>query len=258
MKSIYHLNLSEKSVFAFDLDGTLIDTTMFWREVEQRIIQQRTGKNVPLQILSDNFTRFMDFNSGSSCYNDYWQSLCDHHQLDLSLEEYVSIQDDTASLHMANIKYKNQAPEAPMAIKHAGHQPALATASSAKDLDFYLQNQNIRDEAHFKDFFNHTFTKDDVVHSKPHPEVYQRVLSQFNIKASQCIVFEDSLRGVRAAKEAGIEVVHVHDEVSTKDIIEISAIADYHTDSFGEFLAHFKKKKAPNSAYGEAQGLSST
>lgn len=236
MKKIHELDFTKKKVIAFDLDGTLIDSTMFWRKVEQKIIEQHSGNTVPLKELSDGFMLFMDQNHRGNNYEAYWQTLCSTHKLDLTLTEYINVQDETARLQMADIRYKEKVPEVLSLLKQQGYKMTLATASSKKDVEFYMQNQNISSKAHFHNFFEPIITKNHIINSKPHPEIYHKVLDTHGIEASECIVFEDSLRGIRAAKAAGIEVVHVHDEVSIPNISEIENVADYHLDNFGELL----------------------
>lgn len=42
---------------------------------------------------------------------------------------------------------------------------------------------------------------------KPHPQVYLRVLADLGLPAGDCIAFEDSLNGLRAAQAAGLATV---------------------------------------------------
>ncbi|MBD9508075.1 HAD-IA family hydrolase [Ensifer sp. ENS07] len=48
---------------------------------------------------------------------------------------------------------------------------------------------------------------EDVVHKKPHPEVYERVLHDLRVSAHQCWAFEDSRVGLEAALAAGMPTV---------------------------------------------------
>lgn len=50
-------------------------------------------------------------------------------------------------------------------------------------------------------------TGDDVVHKKPDPEVYHRVLDSLELPTNQCLVLEDSQQGLRAAVAAGLTTV---------------------------------------------------
>jgi HAD superfamily hydrolase (TIGR01509 family) len=54
-----------------------------------------------------------------------------------------------------------------------------------------------------------TFTRDDVPHGKPNPQLYLNALAHHQVGASECLTFEDSSSGITAAKKAEIEVVGV-------------------------------------------------
>jgi HAD superfamily hydrolase (TIGR01509 family) len=52
--------------------------------------------------------------------------------------------------------------------------------------------------------FELTLTRHDYVESKPHPEPYLTAVARMGVAASRCLVIEDSERGLRAAKAAGL------------------------------------------------------
>ena len=55
---------------------------------------------------------------------------------------------------------------------------------------------------------------DDVLRTKPSPDLYLAVLRDMGLQPDQAIAFEDSLHGVEAAKEAGIFCVAVPNNVT--------------------------------------------
>ncbi len=60
--------------------------------------------------------------------------------------------------------------------------------------------------------FNFVICGDDIVKSKPDPEIYLRTAQHFAIKSDSCLVFEDAAAGVAAAKNAGMICVAVPSE----------------------------------------------
>jgi len=73
-------------------------------------------------------------------------------------------------------------------------------------------------------------TGEDVVHSKPHPEGYLLLASQMQIDPARCLVFEDSIAGLQAARSAGMQTVAVlHGSADRKTAVALSdhAIDDY-------------------------------
>ncbi len=66
--------------------------------------------------------------------------------------------------------------------------------------------------------FQFILTAEDVVHGKPHPEIYLTAASRLGVAPHEVLVLEDSANGCRAAVEAGTYVVavpgghsHTHD-----------------------------------------------
>ena len=87
------------------------------------------------------------------------------------------------------------------AKKHA--KIGLATSSSRKELEITLQRIRLRKT------FKATLGKEDVHTHKPSPEIYRKLAAKLRVKPSECIVIEDSVTGVEAAKRAGIFCVAV-------------------------------------------------
>jgi HAD superfamily hydrolase (TIGR01509 family) len=52
--------------------------------------------------------------------------------------------------------------------------------------------------------FELALTREQYVSSKPHPEPYLLAAARLGVSAARCLVVEDSERGLRAAKAAGI------------------------------------------------------
>jgi len=59
---------------------------------------------------------------------------------------------------------------------------------------------------------------DLVTHKKPHPEIYLKAIECLEIPATQCVVVEDAVAGVEAAKAAGTKVVGVTNSFSREDL----------------------------------------
>lgn len=82
----------------------------------------------------------------------------------------------------------------------------LAIGSSSKNAEFivnYLQ---------LNDLFDVIIDGTKVTKTKPHPEVFLKGASALNVNPENCIVFEDALSGIHAAKEAGMRCIGVGTE----------------------------------------------
>ena len=61
-----------------------------------------------------------------------------------------------------------------------------------------------------KDLFEYIISREDVKEQKPSKESYEKVLNELKIDSKTCLAVEDSNRGVKAAIDAGIDVVKVN------------------------------------------------
>jgi len=61
-------------------------------------------------------------------------------------------------------------------------------------------------------YFHFVLTASDYTHSKPHPEPYLLAVERSGFRKEECLVIEDSARGLTTAKEAGIRCIVVPSE----------------------------------------------
>jgi HAD superfamily hydrolase (TIGR01509 family) len=84
-----------------------------------------------------------------------------------------------------------------------GRPLALATSSARSETTFMLSRLG------FEGWFEPVVTCDDVAHAKPAPDCYVLAVERLGVPAAQCVVLEDSLHGIRAARDAGAQVLAV-------------------------------------------------
>lgn len=69
------------------------------------------------------------------------------------------------------------------------------------------------------DFFSHITSGQEVTHGKPNPDIYLLAVEKLGLNVSECIAFEDSETGARAAIAAGLRVVVVPDLQQPSDFV---------------------------------------
>jgi HAD superfamily hydrolase (TIGR01509 family) len=82
----------------------------------------------------------------------------------------------------------------------AGARVPLAVASSSPRVDVHLSLESVG-LAHF---FARVVTADDVVNTKPAPDLYLEACRGLGLPPGRCVAFEDSGAGVQAATAAGL------------------------------------------------------
>jgi HAD superfamily hydrolase (TIGR01509 family) len=89
------------------------------------------------------------------------------------------------------------------AARRLGLHLAIASSSDHAWVDGHLKRLGLWE------YFEAVICSDDVLRTKPDPELFVRALAALNTRAEESLVFEDSPNGVKAAKAAGIRVIAV-------------------------------------------------
>jgi HAD superfamily hydrolase (TIGR01509 family) len=104
----------------------------------------------------------------------------------------------------------------------------LATMSNRPVIEHTLTKLGVRD------YFLAIVTFDDVIHSKPNPEVFLKCATLLDCQAKHCIVIEDSIFGVIAAKQAHMNCIAVTSGMYSREELEkqhpdliVDAISEY-------------------------------
>ncbi|MCX6081743.1 MAG: beta-phosphoglucomutase family hydrolase [Chloroflexi bacterium] len=80
---------------------------------------------------------------------------------------------------------------------------AVATASQPENISFILDELNIRR------YFTAVVGGQDVQFGKPDPEIFLKSARTLGIEPARCLVFEDALGGIEAARRAGMDAVMI-------------------------------------------------
>ena len=110
------------------------------------------------------------------------------------------------------------------ALARQGIPRAVATSASRHDVDALLVEIGVR--GHFEVIV----TAEDVRWGKPDPEVYVRAAAGLGLPPADCVVFEDSVVGIHAARAAGMRVIGVtsaHSDHELRAAGAERAIADF-------------------------------
>jgi beta-phosphoglucomutase len=103
---------------------------------------------------------------------------------------------------------------------------AIASGALRPEIELVLEQIGIRKA------FGHITSAEDVTCGKPNPEPFLQALAGLNrhqsraaISPDSCLVIEDSLPGIRAAKAAGMKVLAVTNTHTSQDLHEADAIS---------------------------------
>jgi beta-phosphoglucomutase len=107
---------------------------------------------------------------------------------------------------------------------------ALASSSDHEKIRASLDAAGIPADA-----FDLIVSGEEVPHKKPSPDIYLETARRIGATPSECIVIEDAVNGVQAAKSAGMICVAVTNSFSRETLAE--AGADYIVSGLSEILS---------------------
>ena len=204
----------------FDLDGTLIDSNSVWEKID-RIILRKRGI-----MCSDEFIHSI----ASLTYEEAAKKMQEL-GVKATTEEIIAECNELAIIeYRYNIFVKEGVREYLDILKKNGVKIALATASPKMLYEPVLRNNCIYN------YFDVFCTTTEIGKSKDYPDIYLSAASKLGVAPFECIVFEDVLKGIVSAKNAGMTAIGVYDKYSDEDIITIRATSDKFIMDFFEML----------------------
>lgn len=121
-------------------------------------------------------------------------------------------------------------------MKSEGVKMAMATSATVEDIDFILNKIPIRDD------FDEIVNTSMVSRPKPNPDIFLKAAEKLNMEPSRCIVFEDSIAGIKAANSAGMKVVGITTGHPARDLHPVDLVINDYTDLTPQKLAELFKK----------------
>jgi len=145
----------------------------------------------------------------------------------LSEEEILRHTEEKESLYRDRIR--GQARPLPglesliQSLAGAGWRLAVASSGPRANVEFIL------DELHLRPFFRASTCAEDTRFGKPNPEVFLLAAAKLETPPERCVVVEDSLHGLRAARAAGMKCLAI---TTTHSPEELHGAADRIIASF--------------------------
>lgn len=171
----------QRSIALFDLDGVILDTegsyTAFWDDYGSRHFSEKDfglkikGQTL-VKILGDYFPEENERKAITDAINDFERKMS--YPFVPGVENYIK------------------------SLKSNGIRTAVVTSSNL------LKMENVyRCHPDFKEMFDIILTSEDFSESKPSPYCYLKAMRLFGAGPEDCVVFEDSLAGLQAARASG-------------------------------------------------------
>jgi HAD superfamily hydrolase (TIGR01509 family) len=179
----------------WDMDGTLVDSEEYhwlsWRD---------TMALEGVAITHDQFLKTFGqrndsilpqwLKAGSSAEHMQWVG-------DSKEELYRKL------VHQGDLKPLPGVMEWVRRLREQGWRQAVASSAPRKNIEVVLEVLGMAS------FFDALVSAEDVTAGKPDPQVFQKGAQRLGMPASRCIVVEDAVPGVEAARRAGMRCIGV-------------------------------------------------
>lgn len=202
------MSMSRTKAFLFDFDGVIADTefyyTDFWAEQGRKYFPEVEGFEIKIKGRSLK-TIFAE------CFSDMPEAQEEIKQALIEQEKQMVY------------RYVEGAQEFLRACK-GKVLTALVTSSSESKMRNVYQAMPLMRTA-----FDEIVTAADVQKSKPSPECYLLAAERLGVEPKECVVFEDSMAGVEAAKAAGMQLVALSTTLPREELLPL---ADRVIDNF--------------------------
>ena len=125
-------------------------------------------------------------------------------------------------------------------LKSNGFLLAIGSSAPRANLDFVLGRLRIYD------YFDAYVTDEDVGESKPAPDTFLKAAEKLSLPPHCCVVVEDSIQGVEAARAAGMAVVAITTTRARQDLkyadMIVDSLTELNADGFINLLTAQKRQ----------------
>ena len=201
----------------FDLDGVLLDSMGIWDDVDRAFFHAH-GMEMPQDYVEK--LNSMSFSEGAEYTRRLMGGL-------LTVDEITAEwQDLSVKLYAEDVHLKPGAAKFLESLSLSGIAISAATDLGEELAIPALKNNGI------DHFFSFISTTKAAGKDKKSPDVYLKAAMAMSLRPSECIVFEDILRGIRTASSAGFMTAAIYDGSSDKDWPSLKKEADAAAESF--------------------------
>jgi mannitol-1-/sugar-/sorbitol-6-/2-deoxyglucose-6-phosphatase len=212
----------------FDLDGVLADSEPWWNEIDAKLLAQygvAYRGEYHRNVLGVSYRLAVEF------YKNAFH-------LSAPVNELMRRRGEIATEFFANrVGLFPSAKTTLEALRETKLRLAVATSSVGESARPFLKRTGI------SGFFDIIITGDEIERGKPHPDIYLHAAEKLGISTNACLVIEDALSGVSAAKAANMGVAAIPD-TRFVDAHEYEKEADYVLGSLSEIPALVRRVNA--------------
>lgn len=205
------VDLSKYKAFLFDMDGTLINSEPLHFQSVAR-------------TLSDYGKKYLDFEGHKKTYTGTGlQNTFTKESEKYGLNVPIETMKEKFHKHLEDLVEEGGLPvmqgaiEFLKQIKNKGLKTAIVSGSTERLIAYSLEKSRI------PNVFDAIVGIDKYQTPKPDPACYKMAAEILGVKPQECLVFEDAQTGIKAALEAGMEVVVIGETITNEQLVQIKS-----------------------------------
>lgn len=196
----------------FDLDGTLIDNNSYHLETWKKYLEN-IGRDISEEEYNANINGRTNKDVIRYIFN---KEMSDEEVLKYSLEKEALYRE----VYLPFIKPVNGLIELLEILEEKKIPMAIATSGIQPNIDFMFENIPI------KKYFKIVVNSSNITKGKPNPEIYLKAASILETEPENCLVFEDAVVGINAAKSAGMKVIALSTTQPQEELTDADMVVD--------------------------------
>jgi beta-phosphoglucomutase len=204
-----NITLNMKHAFIFDMDGVIVDSNPFHKIALKQFCNQY-GEDLTEEQLKEKVYGRTNKDWLTNLFGDLGTEKLTQYAYEKELLFRQLFDKDIRPLD-GLIQFLDK-------LDKYGIPRAVATSAPKENVDFTLEKTGTT--PYFKTVLDDSF----VSQGKPNPEIYLKTAKAIGLDPALCVVFEDSLSGVKAGKAAGCKVVGVMTTHSAEELQETDLV----------------------------------
>lgn len=207
------------SAVIFDLDGTMLDNNPYHLRAFRQFL--RSNKR---EMSDEEYNSRINGRTNRDVMTYIFGSDMSEEELQQRIEEKEGLY---RQLYANDIRPVDGLPELLNTLDRNQVPMAIATSGIQPNIDFMFEHLPIRK------YFRAVINSAHIRKGKPDPGIFLKTAEAINVAFERCLVFEDSIVGITAAKSAGMKVI----AVTTTHRREELSMADMTISNYTELLA---------------------
>ncbi|MBI5047177.1 HAD family phosphatase [Candidatus Micrarchaeota archaeon] len=184
----------------FDMDGVLFNSQSLHFSAERMTIEHFNGK-----ITDTGLKNYLGWTESA-----FWAAIREKYALNATVDELIQYKRPIIYNLLVNSLHPDQELQIVLSnLKKKGLRLGVASSSERSLIILVLNSLGI------KKFFEIVVSGEEVLRSKPAPDIFLKAAADLKVDPNSCIVVEDAPAGILAANSAGMYSIALQNETNS-------------------------------------------